>query len=153
MQDIDTHAIIIIEKYGNDYHEFELTDLDFFSGEMPAFGDRVTLLAPEDGYAIFEVIGRYPTTHVDDNNATEWRPWVIVIEQIEPDDFSGIERLIRDIRHREHPEGADTVAEIEEPEEIDRDNRDPAYWTFERKEILRKEREARLAAMKAREKD
>lgn len=32
--------------------------------------------------------------------------------------------------------------------ELDRDNRDPAYWTKERKELLRQEREARLAKMK-----
>lgn len=40
---------------------------------------------------------------------------------------------------------------VETAETLDRENRDPAYWTFERKEILRKEREARLAAIRAEE--
>jgi hypothetical protein len=90
------------------------------------------------------------------------RFWVLVVRQIDEDHLFNLDDLIRGIhrygfgntwRGEPYPLQATEVPirETEPPTDLDRKNRDPEYWTFERKELLRQEREARLAAMKARE--
>lgn len=77
--------------------------------------------------------------------ATVWA-WFLVVKEIEPDfDLDDSLMLVYE-EHFRWLFGSPMSAQPAET--LDRSNRDPAYWTFERKELLRKEREARLAALK-----
>ena len=76
-----------------------------------------------------------------------------MVEQPEEIDnhFFGLDSILRRMREADFGYVPPDNEGFEIVDDLDRNNRDPEYWTFERKEILRKEREARLAAIRARE--
>lgn len=128
----------------------------YFDGIIPSPGDTIVVGEGEFGNRIFRVLDRYFVTHLGLD-----RGWALFVEQLEDDrDLDELARqwaedtkLFNEASDNLDDDGG-TAKEriwppIETAETLDRDNRDPAYWTFERKEILRKEREARLAAIKA----
>ena len=127
----DTDADVVIFEKHNDgtYFESDRTTLNLLGNVLPGFGDRLTLLVPEEGIAVYEVVGRYRVNMIGDDNEDDWNPWVLVVEQVDLDEFFSLERAIREVRR--HDLALERMCAA--PEVLDRSNRDPAYWTFERK--------------------
>lgn len=124
---------------------FELVttvSIGYLGGSLPNVGD---VLALWDRANWLEVVSRHFVVHSQAD-----RGWALIGIPVGRDRKT---KLIFD------QWGQDTrdFAVFEDEEvvqsalDLDRTNRDPDYWTVERKEILRLEREARVAAIKAAE--
>lgn len=147
--------IVVLMRDGKGYFDHDRLSLSYLNNVVPIIGDRLTLHLLEDGLAVYQVINRY-LVDMRPDDADPCGFWVLVVDQIDEDHFFELDDILRRI-HREEfdvflPGRPIPPAPIETAETLDRSNRDPEYWTFERKEILRKEREARLAAMRSQEK-
>jgi hypothetical protein len=150
--------IVVLMRSGDGYFDHDRLSLSRLKDIVPAIGDRLTLHVEDEGIATYQVEQRYLIDLRGSDDAHEDACfWTLVVDQIHEEHFFELDRVVRAI----YREDFDTtwngeaipLSPIDPADELDRDNHDPEYWTFERKEILRKEREARLAAMKPREKD
>lgn len=142
--------VVVLMRDGQGYFDHDRLSLSHLHHAVPIIGDRLTLHLGGDGLAVYQVINRY-LVDMSPDDAESGRFWVLIVDQIHDDHFFAMDDLLRAI-YREGFNGVWPGYEfplpiVETAETLDRSNRDPAYWTFERKEILRKEREARLAAM------
>lgn len=127
----------------------------YFDGNIPIPGDTVMSGHGDDKLTFYRVLDRYFVAH-------HWfdRGWALLVERIDgsPDlaemgrQWAEDTKFINDPDDIDFDEPATPLAPIETAEMLDYANRDPAYWTLERKHRLQKEREARLAEIKNREK-
>lgn len=120
-----------------------------YYGCVPNVGDVLSHWVLTDLNGHFLVVHRH-FIHAQGNDCG----WALIVEEIKDDRSNAM------LAEWAYDTKAFSEAEVYEPtqspsveaaEHLDRSNRDPAYWTFERKELLRKEREARLAAIQAEE--
>ncbi|MBZ9904777.1 hypothetical protein LB557_01985 [Mesorhizobium sp. BR115XR7A] len=150
-------SVILLER-GND-GKFSLRDtipLESFRNTVPVFGDRIALLIDGAGTSIVEVVERYFLDYIEEATNNELLVWLLIVKEVEPDyrddlDESLMEIYKADLRLWLSVEPSRVTHPTETLADLDRTNRDPAYWTFERKEMLRKEREQRLASTKDKE--
>lgn len=154
---MDADEVIVLLRESGKYHDHDRLYLSLMHNILPSFGDRLTWhIDEEDGLATYEVVERYCSRLIIDNFGNEGSYWVLVVEQIHNEALERFDIAMRQIHSEEYqrrqPKGGG--AEVErlgewKRETLDRNNRDPEYWTKERKQILQKEREARLAAIAA----
>lgn len=145
---VDDVIILFRDKDGY-YNEDRLT-LQEMGNILPSIGDKWTIHPQFGGIGAYLVCERYLINIFKGfDSPTGQTAWILVVEEIENDELFEFDRVVREIFDAEVSEEA--LAEFHVLETLDRSNRDPAYWTFERKELLRKEREARLAAIQAEE--
>lgn len=146
--------IVVLLRAGGKLVDHDRLRLSELRQTLPGVGDRLTLHVDDEGIAIYRVADRY----LVDLNSTfdangDARFWVLVVVQDDDDNFvEEIDDMVRAI-YRADFASVWTQQQVpqttgETVKDLDRKNRDPAYWTFERKELLRLKREARLAAMK-----
>lgn len=141
--------VMVLERGSDGKHACtDALSMAQLNNHVPGYGDRISLLLDQGGLLLREVVGRYFLEyHEEGTGHTVWT-WFLVVKEIEPDfDLDDTLMEVYEEHFRWRFGYATSPAPIETAETLDRSNRDPAYWTFERKEILRKEREARLAAM------
>lgn len=106
---------------------------------------------PYGGLAAYEVTDRIHTTIPSRNiEEPDFSTWTLLVDEILSEELFEYDKIIREIHFGVYEP---LVALEETIDDLDRSNRDPAYWTKERKELLRQEREARLAEVKAGKKD
>jgi len=147
---------LYVRREGGEFEVLFIYSVKFFDGIVPAPGDTIAIGEGEFGSRIFRVLDRCFVTHFGGDSG-----WALFVEQPEDDGdlkefaqwWAEDTKLFNAAAH-DMDDGGDIADEriwplVETAETLDRDNRDPAYWTFERKEILRKEREKRLAAIRA----
>lgn len=145
--------IVVLMRDGDGYFDHDRLSLSCLNNVVPIIGDRLTLHLGSDGLGVYQVINRY-LTDLRPDDAEGGRFWVLIVDQIHEDQFFKLDDLLRAI-YREEFDGVWPTStrfphrSLKTAENLDRSNRDPAYWTQERKELLRKEREARLAAIKS----
>ncbi|GLR49743.1 hypothetical protein KYK30_14365 [Shinella yambaruensis] len=134
--------------------EYALSDL---RNTVPGFGDRITLTIDGVGTSIAEVVGRYFVRHIEEASDSEWIAWFIIVQSIEPQEADDLFDVIS-VRYtnfvRASPPGQpppvyEPVAppKLPKSKRISHKMKDPDFWTPERKEAMRKKREARLARM------
>jgi len=147
--------IVLLMRDGDKYFDHGRLSLSYLKNVVPCVGDFLTLHVEEEGLGVWRVERRYlADLTLTSNGDVAASFWVLVVEEIDEnfgDHFFDLDRAVRRIHHDDFNivwlgEPLFT-SPIETAETLDRTNRDPEYWTFERKEILRKEREARLAAI------
>ncbi|TIV98870.1 MAG: hypothetical protein E5V85_09775 [Mesorhizobium sp.] len=142
---------MLLERSGDG--KFGLRDtlsLESLKNAVPVFGDRIALLLDEGGMSILEVVERYFLEYVEEKSNDHLLTWFVIVKEIDPEYRDDLDESLMEIYRGGLRLWLATgpPAPTETIETLDRSNRDPAYWTVERKEILRKEREARLASMK-----
>lgn len=146
--------IVVLMRSGDGFvdndHRLSLADL---RNTVPIIGDRLSLHLEEEGLAVYRVLDRYLVDlRFSSDGGNDALFWVLVVDQFDEDHSHEFDQLVRAIYREEFATSwrreAIPSAPVQTAETLDRTNRDPAYWTFERKEILRKEREARLAAIR-----
>lgn len=127
------------------------TDLEAFGGVCPNVGDNIATWLTGRPFAYFVVQSR---CFVECPRGD--RGWALIVEDVGPaqplvnlvEDWAEDSKFFRECEEAEEAEEA-AAAEQAKLENLDRTNRDPAYWTPERKAILRREREANIAATKS----
>ncbi|RJT32817.1 hypothetical protein D3227_25815 [Mesorhizobium waimense] len=135
--------IVVLMRSGDGYFDHDRLSLKRLKNVVPCIGDRLTLHLEDEGLAVYQVENRYLVDLRPDDEDCGF--WVLIVDQIHEDHFYKLDEAVRRI----HREGFQVVwlseplevGPIDTAETLDRSNRDPSYWTFERKEILRKERE------------
>lgn len=137
--------ILVLIRQARSFDEDHLT-LESTGGVIPNIGDKITLHPPYGGLAAYEVTDRIHTSIPSKNmEEPDFSTWALLVEEIESDELYEYDKIIREIHYGVY----EPLVVLEETvDDLDRDNRDPAYWTPERKELLREEREERLAKMK-----
>ncbi|KXF78530.1 hypothetical protein ATN84_01690 [Paramesorhizobium deserti] len=157
MVEIVSDTVLVIRREGDDEFDLETTlKLSDMHNNVPGFGDRISLLLDEGGLRLMEVVGRHFLEYVEEKTNDRWLTWFVIVEEVDPPYRDNLDEWLMgyfkdefrfpDVLHHGKPTGESILAE-----ELDRENRDPAYWTPKRKEILRQEREARLATIRAEE--
>lgn len=148
--------IVLLVRDGDDYFDFGRLSRTHLDNVIPVIGDTLTEHIAEAGIGMCRVVDRFLADFRSEEGAHDpLTCWVLVVEQPDEceDHFFGLDKVLQRIREANFSMvSMPNQFTAETLETLDRDNRDPAYWTFERKEILRKEREARLAEIKSREK-
>jgi|GEM_PF-3422347 len=139
-------------------HHFELmigTFLSEFGGVCPSVGDHIATWLTGDPFTYYIVRSR---CFIDARGRD--RGWALVVHEVKPspplenllEDWLADTKFIRECEESDEDEDVPVTAPATSgaatAEKLDRSNRDPAYWTPERKEILRREREATVAALK-----
>ncbi|MBB6013463.1 hypothetical protein HNR59_002852 [Aquamicrobium lusatiense] len=124
----------------------------YFDGNIPIPGDTIVTCPGSVALVSYRVIDRYFIT-----DGFFDRGWALLVERVAkaPDLAELGRQWVEDTKFFNELQDEDPnqwKGGWISPEKLDRSNRDPAYWTFERKELLRQEREARVAAMSAGEK-
>jgi|GEM_PF-2524433 len=166
MEEHVSDEIYILSK--NSSGEFVWVDtfpLSIFGGTVPAFGDRLTLDLYNDedgdGLAIEEVIGPHFTRYISEKSGEERYAWFVLVETIEPADGRALGSAMGEVFRQkvggartsdspgQPPPVYESVAPPKHPKSkrISHKMKDPDFWTPERKEAMRKKREARLARM------
>lgn len=144
--------VILMEREGGKFYECYTLSLAAMGGVVPVIGDRLTVHPPYGGLAAYDVVARFLSEMIPSANPEDRAvvmSWVLVVEPIDLEnekewsELLDFDRVIRGM----HDVAVTYIGET--VHELDRSNRDPAYWTKERKELLRQEREARLAEIKA----
>ncbi len=146
--------IILLQRFGDEYCDFGRLSLSSLRNIVPAVGDTLTDHIFETGVGASRVVDRYLADFWSEEDVhPRCRCWVLVVEQLEDlgSHFFELDTILRRVREANFGVVPFHSEEIELISDLDRDNRDPAYWTPARKEMLRKEREARLAAIRAAE--
>ncbi|TIN98300.1 MAG: hypothetical protein E5Y03_25055 [Mesorhizobium sp.] len=150
--------IVVLMRHGNDFVDHDRLSLSELKNVLPCIGDRLSLHVDEEGHAVYRIEARYLIDLRSSTDAREdARFWALVVDQFDEDHSDKFDDIVRAIYSEDFATiwkgSAISPASrpIETAETVDRSNRDFAYWTFERKEILRREREARLAAIKDQE--
>ncbi|YBV97129.1 hypothetical protein M1D80_09595 [Phyllobacteriaceae bacterium JZ32] len=155
MDDAIRDEIVVLMRSGDGYFDHDRLSLKQLQNSVPVIGDRLTLHPVDEGLAVYQVEQRY-LVDMRPDVGDDCRFWVLVVDQIDEDHFLKLDDALRHI----HREEFDVVwlqmppsepTSVETVDDLDRNNRDPAYWTPKRKEILRQEREARLAMIRAEE--
>jgi hypothetical protein len=148
--------IVVLMRDGNDFVAHDRLSLSELKNVLPNIGDRLTLHIDDAGHAVYRIEARYLIDLRSSTDAGEdARFWVLVVDQHDEDHSDEFDDIVRAIHRADFAtiwKGvaiAPTPAAI--PEKLDYANRDPAYWTPERKRRLQKEREARLAAIRSEE--
>jgi hypothetical protein len=137
--------------------------LSVFSGNVPAVGDHITLDLYHDhegyGVAIEEVISRHFVRYISESSGDECHAWFVVVETVETEDAQALASTIGKVFRQEFrgaSQPGTTAPSVYEPsaspklpksKRISHKMKDPDFWTPERKEAMRKKREARLARM------
>lgn len=144
------------------YQYIDNIPLSALKGVVPNVGDRITLDLYNndegDGLAVEEVIGRHFVRYINESNGDEAYAWFLVVETVELDHTSKLAEAIGDVfRNELRPtEPAVVAPPVHDPvpppslpksKRISHKMKDPEFWTPERKEAMRKKREARLARM------
>jgi len=146
--------IVLLQRFDDEYCDFGRLSLTSLRNVVPAVGDTLTDHVFETGVGVSRVVDRFLADFWSEEDVhPRCRCWVLVVEQPEEIDnhFFGLDSILRRMREADFGYVPPDNEGFEIVDDLDRNNRDPEYWTFERKEILRKEREARLAAIRARE--
>lgn len=146
-----------------EYQCIDTIPLTAFGGIVPIVGDRLTLDLYNDdegdGLAVEEVIGRHFVRYICENSGEEAYAWFLVVQTVDlnyaPELGGAIGIVFRDeLRFTAPPaQAAPPVYEPVAPPKLPKSKRishkmkDPDFWTPERKEAMRKKREARLARM------
>ncbi|MCR6501783.1 hypothetical protein MUO32_22345 [Shinella sp. CPCC 101442] len=146
------------------YQHIDTIPLSALKGVVPNLGDRITLDLcnndESDGLAIEEVVGRHFVRYINESNGDEAYAWFIVVQTVELDHTSKLAKAIGAVFRNELrpiapptktlPAVYDPVSppNLPKSKRISHKIKDPAFWTPERKEEMRKKREARLERMK-----
>lgn len=147
--------IVVLMRDGKNFVEHDRLSISELRNTLPIVGDRLTLHIDDvEGHAAYRVLDRYL---VDLRSCTDTGEdatfWVLVVDQFDEDHSDEFDDIVRAIYRQDFATvwrgESVTPVPAASPKKIDRTNRDPEYWTFERKELLRKEREARLEAQMA----
>lgn len=145
-------TVRIYKELQNDHFELMIgTHLSEFGGVCPNVGDHIATWLTGDPFTYYAVRSR---CFIEAGGRD--RGWALVVQEVRPtaplanlvEDWLADTKFIRDCERADKEEDGPPKAPPPTPEELDRSNRDPAYWTPERKEMLRREREATLAKLK-----
>lgn len=144
--------VVLLVRDGDEYHFHGTLSLQYLNYIVPVVGDLITYQIEDSGIGLSRVDQRI----LVDMTATDAKDptaccWTLVVSEVEDDRFQDLDMVMRAIRNADWTIPPVDLSDLasETVDDLDRDNRDPAYWTPDRKELLRKEREERLAAMKA----
>lgn len=164
VEDTVRDEIVVLMRSADGYFDHDRMSLAHLRNVVPAIGDRLTLHLEDEGLAVYQVQQRYLVDlRLADNGKDDSCFWVLVVDQFHEDHFHELDLAVRAI-HREDfartwknaaippaPPRYDPVAppNLPKSKRISDKMKGPAYWTPERKEAMRKKREARLARMKA----
>lgn len=147
--------IVLLVRDGDDYFDFGRMSRSHLDNVIPVIGDTLTEHITEMGVGMCRVVDRFLADfRSEEGEHDDLTCWVLVVEQ--PDDcedhFFGLDKVLQRIREENFSMVfTPNHITIEAAEALDYASRDPAYWTPERKRRLQKEREARLAAIRAEE--
>jgi hypothetical protein len=146
----DVDDVVILVRDDRGYHDQDRLSLKKIGGILPVIGDMWAVHPHLGGLAAYRVVERFLSNIIidPDDRDHEWY-WIVVVEQIENDELFDFDNVVREIFDAQVSD--EQFAEFKILDSLDCDNREPAYWTRERKEILRKEREARLTVIRAEE--
>lgn len=136
--------IVLLIRDGDEYFYHGQLSLKYLQGIIPTIGDHLTLHPVGMGVGASRVVERHLAELVPADGGKSYSSfWLLVVEEVEGEHLFDLDRIVNSIFKE------DFGGQVPSPtaDSLDRSNRDPAYWTFERKELLRQEREARLAAM------
>ncbi|WP_421579765.1 hypothetical protein [Shinella sp. M31] len=155
--------VVVLMKDGDGYFDHDRLSLKCLMNIVPAIGDRLSLHLGDEGLGVYLVEERY-LVDLNDNDREDGCFWVLVVDQ-HPDDHSfEFDAVVRAI-YRENfdktwknkaivpalvgPAVYDPVPppSLPKSKRVSHKMKDPAFWTPERKEAMRKKREARLARM------
>lgn len=158
-----SNDIYVLERVSSgEIQCIDIFPLSAFLGAVPVIGDRITLDIYHDdqegdGIAITEVVGRHFVRYIAEISGVECYAWFVLVKTIEADDAVELASAFGEVFRREFRDlwrtprtPPPTCAPIPPPpypksKRASRKNKDPDYWTPERKEELRKKREARVA--------
>lgn len=142
----------IYKELPNDHFDLMIgTHLSEFGGVCPSVGDHIATWLTGDPFTYYVVRSR---CFIEAGGSD--RGWALVVQEVRPkaplenlvEDWLEDTKFIRECGEADEEEDGPPTASPPTPKELDRSNRDPAYWTPERKEMLRLEREANVAALK-----
>jgi hypothetical protein len=156
--------VYILSPVSNGGYEFiDTIPMSALKGVVPNLGDRITLDLYNndegDGLAVEEVIGRHFVRYFDESDGDEAYAWFLVVQTVELDHTSKLAEAIGAVfRNELRPIAPPTKTlpvvydpvlppKLPKSKRISHKMKDPAFWTPERKEVMRKKREARLARM------
>lgn len=164
MDDNVSEQVYVLEKFSSG--AYELVDdfpISTMLGTLPSIGDRLTLDLYDDdkgdGIAVAKVVGRHFVRYIMEKTGDECYAWFLLVETIETDEAVGLADAFGKVFRREFrnllwtskssPPIYEPVPPLNLPKSkrISHKMKDPAYWTPERKEAMRKKRDARLARM------
>ena len=141
--------VVLLVRDDDTYFDHGRLSLSYLKNILPAVGDNLTLHPDEVGVGACRVQERYLVDLTPTDGGEAYASfWVLIVEEVEGEHLFELDRAVHSIYKEEFgivwlgdplPTLADT---------LDRTYRDPAYWTPARKEILQKEREARLASIR-----
>ncbi|NVD41320.1 hypothetical protein HT585_20805 [Ensifer sp. HO-A22] len=158
--------IVVLMRSGDGYFDHDRLSLRHLKNVVPSIGDRLTLHLDDEGLGVYQVEQRYlADLRLVDNGGDDGCFWVLVVDQFHEDHFCELDLTVRAIYREDFHrtwKGAVIPAappqyepvpppDLPKSKRISHKMKDPAYWTPERKETMRKKREARLARMRAME--
>lgn len=157
--------VVVLMKSGDGYFDHDRLSLQYLKNIVPSIGDRLTLHLDDEGLAVYLVEQRYlvDVTYTDIGRE-DGCFWVLVVEQHNEDHSPEFDDIVRAIYREDFDKtwknkaidpatAAPPVYEPVAPPKLPKSKRishkmkDPQFWTPERKEAMRKKREARLARM------
>lgn len=164
MADNISDEIYVLEKVTSGAYEMvDSFPVSAMLGMVPSIGDQLTLDLYDDyegdGIAVAKVVGRHFVRYIMERTGDECYAWFLFVETIKPDEahdladaFGKVFRQeFRDLLWTSKPSPPihDPVPppNLRKSKRISYKMKDPVYWTPERKEAMRKKREARLARM------
>jgi hypothetical protein len=146
---VDRHSaiddVVIVLREDGKYYDQDHLYLSELGNVLPNIGDTWTVHPPFGGVAAYRVVERYLSMIDNTEPQNNSRAWVLVVEQIEGQSVFEFDSVI--LRIFDAQVSNKNLAKIDALEDLDRTNRDPDYWTAERKKLLREERESRIAAI------
>ncbi len=158
--------IVVLMRSGDGYFDHDRLSLRHLKNVVPSIGDRHTLHLDDEGLAVYRVEQRYLVDlRFADDGGDDSCFWALVVEQYPEDHSSEFDLTVRAIYRADFHKtwkGAAIAAapprhdpipppDLPKSKRISHKMKDPSYWTPERKETMRKKREARLARMRAME--
>lgn len=140
--------VVLLVRDGDEYFDHGRLSLSYLKNIVPTVGDHLTLHPDEVGIGACRVQARYLADLTPTDGGGPYASfWILVVEEVEGEHLFELDRIVQRIYKAEfniipHGEPPSALGDT-----LDRSNRDPDYWTFERKE-----REARRAGMQSQEK-
>lgn len=151
-------VVRIYKELPNDHFELMIgTFLSEFGGVCPGVGDHIATWLTGDPFTYYIVRSR---CFIEAGGRD--RGWALVVQEVKPtpplenltEDWLADTKFIRECEEADEcedvPATVPATHAVPTSEKLDRSNRDPAYWTPERKDILRREREASVKGRKSR---
>lgn len=156
--------IVLLMRSGDGYFDYDRLSLRHLRNVVPSIGDRLTFHAEDEGLGVYQVEQRYLVDlRFADDGGDDGCFWVVIVDQFHEDHFCELDLTVRAIYRADFDrtwKGAAIAAAppqyepapppaLPKSKRISHKMKDPAFWTPERKEAMRKKREARLARTRA----